>query len=196
MKRHCFLAAMFVPVVKQIVIAREPLVEPQVRPILAGDQIAKPLVRHLVIDDVGHLFALTARCGLIVNQQQALAKNNRAGILHCACREVRNPENVELLERILNFEVPVVVLHREFGGLQRKSQLVFAIPLLRTLVAHPGRVFSRRALLQAVWGDSAYREPRTIDVHVRHLREKLERDPSEPELILTVRGAGYRLREP
>jgi len=68
--------------------------------------------------------------------------------------------------------------------------------LLRTLVAHPGRVFSRRALLQAVWGDSAYREPRTIDVHVRHLREKLERDPSEPELIRTVRGAGYRLREP
>jgi DNA-binding response OmpR family regulator len=68
--------------------------------------------------------------------------------------------------------------------------------LLRTLVAQPGKVFSRRALLQAVWGDSAYREPRTIDVHVRHLREKIERDPGEPELILTVRGAGYRLREP
>ena len=68
--------------------------------------------------------------------------------------------------------------------------------LLRTLVAQPGKVFSRRALLQAIWGDSAYREPRTIDVHVRHLREKIERDPSEPELILTVRGAGYRLREP
>jgi DNA-binding response OmpR family regulator len=68
--------------------------------------------------------------------------------------------------------------------------------LLRTLVAQPGKVFSRRALLQAIWGDSAYREPRTIDVHVRHLREKIERDPSEPELILTVRGAGYRMREP
>jgi DNA-binding response OmpR family regulator len=68
--------------------------------------------------------------------------------------------------------------------------------LLRTLTAQPGRVFSRRALLQAIWGDSAYREPRTIDVHVRHLREKIERDPSEPDLILTVRGAGYRLREP
>jgi DNA-binding response OmpR family regulator len=68
--------------------------------------------------------------------------------------------------------------------------------LLRTLAAQPGRVFSRRALLQAIWGDSAYREPRTIDVHVRHLREKLERNPSEPELILTVRGAGYRLQEP
>jgi DNA-binding response OmpR family regulator len=67
--------------------------------------------------------------------------------------------------------------------------------LLRTLVAQPGKVFSRRALLQAIWGDSAYREPRTIDVHVRHLREKIEQDPSEPQLILTVRGAGYRLRE-
>jgi DNA-binding response OmpR family regulator len=68
--------------------------------------------------------------------------------------------------------------------------------LLRTLASAPGRVFSRRNLLEAVWGDAAYREPRTIDVHVRHLREKLERDPSEPELLLTVRGAGYRFREP
>jgi DNA-binding response OmpR family regulator len=67
--------------------------------------------------------------------------------------------------------------------------------LLKTLVAQPGKVFSRRSLLQAIWGDSAYREPRTIDVHVRHLREKIEEDPSDPELILTVRGAGYRLRE-
>jgi DNA-binding response OmpR family regulator len=68
--------------------------------------------------------------------------------------------------------------------------------LLRTLASAPGRVFSRRNLLEAVWGDAAYREPRTIDVHVRHLREKLERDPSEPDLLLTVRGAGYRFREP
>ena len=66
--------------------------------------------------------------------------------------------------------------------------------LLKALAAQPGKVFSRRALLQAIWGDSAYREPRTIDVHVRHLREKIERDPSEPELILTMRGAGYRFR--
>ncbi|HEU4942644.1 MAG TPA: response regulator transcription factor [Gaiellaceae bacterium] len=67
--------------------------------------------------------------------------------------------------------------------------------LLRTLASNPGRVFSRRQLLEALWGDSAYREPRTIDVHVRHLREKLEADASEPEFILTVRGAGYRFRD-
>ena len=67
--------------------------------------------------------------------------------------------------------------------------------LLRTLVAHPGRVYSRRMLLEALWGAADYREPRTIDVHIRHLREKLERDPAEPEYILTVRGVGYRFRD-
>jgi DNA-binding response OmpR family regulator len=56
-------------------------------------------------------------------------------------------------------------------------------------------VFSRQKLLEEVWGGSEYREPRTIDVHVRHLREKLETDPREPQYILTVRGAGYRFRE-
>jgi DNA-binding response OmpR family regulator len=67
--------------------------------------------------------------------------------------------------------------------------------VLRTLATHRGRVYSRRALLEAVWGGSAYREPRTIDVHIRHLREKLELDPADPQLILTVRGAGYCFRD-
>jgi DNA-binding response OmpR family regulator len=67
--------------------------------------------------------------------------------------------------------------------------------LLRTLAQHPGRVFTRQMLLEALWGDADYREPRTIDVHVRHLREKIERDPREPELIFTVRGVGYRFRD-
>ena len=67
--------------------------------------------------------------------------------------------------------------------------------LLRIFASHPGRVYSRRLLLEALWGGADYREPRTIDVHVRHLREKLEVDPSEPEYILTVRGVGYRFRD-
>ena len=67
--------------------------------------------------------------------------------------------------------------------------------LLRTLAADPGRVYSRQTLLERLWGGSAFRDPRTIDVHVRHLREKIERDPSEPEYIFTVRGVGYRFRD-
>jgi DNA-binding response OmpR family regulator len=67
--------------------------------------------------------------------------------------------------------------------------------LLRTLAAHPGRVYSRRMLLESLWGAADYREPRPIDVHIRHLREKLEHDPAAPEYILTVRGVGYRFRD-
>jgi DNA-binding response OmpR family regulator len=67
--------------------------------------------------------------------------------------------------------------------------------LLKTLVGHPGRVFSREALLQLVWGDADFRDPRTVDVHIRHLREKIEPDAHDPEYIFTVRGAGYKFRD-
>jgi DNA-binding response OmpR family regulator len=78
----------------------------------------------------------------------------------------------------------------------RPVQLTYVeFELLRILASHPGRVYTRQMLLEGLWGGSDYREPRTIDVHVRHLREKLERDPREPELIFTVRGVGYRFRD-
>ena len=68
--------------------------------------------------------------------------------------------------------------------------------ILNALATSPGRVWTRDMLLTRIWGDSAFRDPRTIDVHIRHLREKLEEVPEEPSLILTVRGAAYRFREP
>jgi DNA-binding response OmpR family regulator len=67
--------------------------------------------------------------------------------------------------------------------------------LLRVLVSNQGRAFTRQELLEELWGGSEYRDPRTIDVHVRHLREKLEHDPKEPQLIVTVRSVGYRFNE-
>ena len=67
--------------------------------------------------------------------------------------------------------------------------------ILGLLARHPGRVFTREALLERIWGDSAYRDPRTIDVHIRHLREKVELDAKEPQYIFTVRGVGYRFRD-
>ena len=67
--------------------------------------------------------------------------------------------------------------------------------LLGCLMSRPGYAFNRQELLRAIWGDSAYRDPRAIDVHIRHLREKLEPRPEEPSLILTVPGTGYRFRD-
>ena len=92
-----------------------------------------------------------------------------------------------------------IVLDRSRRSVEVRGQpveLTFSeFELLLALMSRPGELFNRHELLRAIWGDSAYRDPRGIDVHVHHLREKLEEKPEEPSLILTVRGAGYRFRE-
>ena len=65
--------------------------------------------------------------------------------------------------------------------------------LLAALAKHPNRVFTRDQLFAQVWGSDFLGESRTVDVHIRYLREKLETNPSQPKHILTVRGVGYRL---
>jgi DNA-binding response OmpR family regulator len=79
----------------------------------------------------------------------------------------------------------------------RGGQLVELTPtefrLLRYLVTHPNRPFSRESLIEAVWGyDGTIGSARTVDVHLRHLRKKLEDDPSNPRWLVTVRGIGYK----
>lgn len=68
--------------------------------------------------------------------------------------------------------------------------------LLDYLARHPGRVFTRDHLLDAVWGDSRFVTPRSVDVYVRRIREKIEDDPEDPRFLRTVRGAGYRFELP
>lgn len=67
--------------------------------------------------------------------------------------------------------------------------------LLYTLAEHYGRVLSREQLLQQVWGHDFYGEERVVDVHLGHIRKKIEDNPSQPELIVTVRGVGYRFED-
>jgi DNA-binding response OmpR family regulator len=76
------------------------------------------------------------------------------------------------------------------------AQLTYVeFEILAALAGAPGRVFGREELLENIWGDSTYRDPRTVDVHIRHLREKIEEDPKRPEYLFTVRGVGYRFRD-
>lgn len=65
--------------------------------------------------------------------------------------------------------------------------------LLAMLAAHPGRAYTRRQLLDRVWGPDQVGDPRTVDVHIRWLREKIEPQPDRPIHLVTVRGVGYRL---
>jgi DNA-binding response OmpR family regulator len=64
--------------------------------------------------------------------------------------------------------------------------------LLHFLASHPGKVFSRDQVLDAVWRDMSFVTPRSVDVYIRRLREKIERDAEQPRYLKTVRGAGYK----
>ena len=89
-------------------------------------------------------------------------------------------------------------LRMDFGTYQvfvdnNKRELALReFELLRFFVQHPMRVYTREQLLDMVWGRDTFVEPRTVDVHVRRLRQHIERDDANPELILTVRSVGYR----
>jgi DNA-binding response OmpR family regulator len=79
----------------------------------------------------------------------------------------------------------------------RRGQLVELTPtefrLLRYLISNPERPCSRDELIEAVWGyASDVSSDRTVDVHIRHLRKKLEDDPANPRWLVTVRGVGYK----
>jgi DNA-binding response OmpR family regulator len=90
-----------------------------------------------------------------------------------------------------------LVLREERGTVHRGDEQVpltlTEFRLLCELAASPGRVFSRQALLERVWEHGFFGDERIVDVHVRRLRTKVERDPSAPRLVVTVRGLGYRL---
>jgi DNA-binding response OmpR family regulator len=113
----------------------------------------------------------------------ALRRSRMAG-------EPLDEEAIDHGELKIDFSRRMVTLHDEEI---RVTYVEFEI--LGALARSPGRVLSRETLLEHVWGDSEYRDPRTVDVHIRHLREKLESDPKDPEFLFTVRGVGYRFRE-
>ena len=76
----------------------------------------------------------------------------------------------------------------------RKDPDLAGVPVI--FLTHPGRAYSRERLLESVWGEQRYVTPRTIDVHVRRLREQIEEEPDNPRCLTTVRGFGYRFEEP
>src|SRR4029453_7823235 len=84
---------------------------------------------------------------------------------------------------------------RMFLGEREISLTSTEFNLLEYFLTHPGRAYSRDQLLEAVWGESRNVPPRTVDVHVRRLREQIEEQPDNPRYLTTVRGFGYRFEE-
>jgi DNA-binding response OmpR family regulator len=113
-----------------------------------------------------------------------------------ALRRSRMAGAHQVVEPIDSGDLHIDFERRTVSVRKQPVQLTYVeFEILAALARVPGRVLSRETLLEHVWGDSDYRDQRTIDVHIRHLREKIERESRTPEYLLTVRGVGYRFRE-
>jgi phosphate regulon transcriptional regulator PhoB len=114
----------------------------------------------------------------------------RAVLRRAGSRADADAEEIQVGGLVVNFAKHTVSVDGRPVALSPKE-----FELLKILIRNRGRVMTRDLLLDRVWGEDAYVEPRTVDVHIRWLREKVEQDPSHPVLIQTVRGAGYRFME-
>ncbi len=147
-----------------------------------AEEIDKVLGLELGADDY-----ITKPFSLREFRSRVKAALRRAGM---ARREPSDEEPLEVHELRIDPAKRAV----DVRGLNVQTTYV-EFEILLALATSPGRVWTRDMLLTRIWGDSAYRDPRTIDVHIRHLREKLESDAKDPEYLFTVRGVGYRFRD-
>ena len=171
-------------------------------PGLAGHDVARELRNRRNVVPIIMLTALDSEADIVLGLEAGaddyVTKPFGLGELRSRIRAVMRRAHGRLLDEnvVQNGDVLLNRRDREVQLRGEPVKLTFSeYELLQCLMSRPGHLFNRQELLRAIWGDSAYRDPRAIDVHIRHLREKLEERPEEPSLILTVRGAGYRFRE-
>lgn len=139
----------------------------------ADDYVTKPF----------SLKELMARVGAQLRRADALKADEPNGENRTGSKHIITAGNlkIDLLRRTVERDgVPLMLRPREFD-------------LLVYLSTQPGRVFTRQQILEDVWGESFPGGARTIDVHMSWLRRKIEEDPSDPQILTTVRGVGYRL---
>jgi DNA-binding response OmpR family regulator len=178
------------------------LLDVSLGPGLAGHDVARELRERRNVVPVIMLTALDSEADIVLGLEAGaddyVTKPFGLGELRSRIRAVMRRANGRVIDdhSVLVGDVDVNLRTREVRLRDEPVKLTFSeYELLACLMTRPGHLFNRQELLRAIWGDSAYRDPRAIDVHIRHLREKLEQRPEQPELILTVRGAGYRVRE-
>jgi two-component system response regulator RegX3 len=117
----------------------------------------------------------------------------RLGWLEARARERPAPGSTLSVADDLELDLAAHELRRGTSGVHLRPK---EFGLLALLASHPGRAYTRRELLERVWGRGSASGPRTVDVHVRWLRSKIEPDPDRPIHLVTVRGIGYRLDPP
>ena len=119
----------------------------------------------------------------LVSRVKAILRRVEGGPAEKACVEVGDLEIDTVSRQVKLSGQPIHLTTSEYG-------------ILLHLAKQPGKAYSRQAILEALWDESPIGDERAVDVHIHNIREKIEVDPKNPEYVLTVRGFGYRLREP
>jgi len=119
----------------------------------------------------------------LVSRVKAILRRVEGGAADNACIEIGDLEIDTLSRQVKLAGQPIHLTTSEYG-------------ILVHLARHPGKAYSRQAILEALWDESPVGDERAVDVHIHNIREKIEEDPKAPVYLLTVRGYGYRLREP
>lgn len=112
-------------------------------------------------------------------------------VLRRSAGSEKNENNIKIGNILIDIEKHEVLVEGEKQEFTPKE-----FDLLKLLASNPGKVFSREFLLENIWGYDYLGDTRTVDVHIRHLRQKIERDSDKPVYIETVRGIGYKFNRP
>jgi DNA-binding response OmpR family regulator len=179
----------------RLVILAAPPAGPAEIALVAAERQRRPSLRILLVNDPA---SVDERLRALANGfDEALPASVSAGELAGRARLLAAPRGrssgVVAIGEGIELDLVAQELRRDGVAIHLRPK---ELRLLTLLASHPGRVYTRRQLLDRVWGQGVESDPRTVDVHVRWLRSKVEADPEHPRHLVTVRGIGYRLDGP
>lgn len=179
----------------RVVLLEVPPAGPAEVATVARERRRRPSMRAMLLNDPADVGGRLQALELGFDEAQPLTSplGEVVGRLRLATAAPRRPGSGLRIADGLELDLVAHELRRD-GDVVHLRPKEYA--LLALLAAHPGRVYTRRQLLDRVWGQGSESDPRTVDVHVRWLRSKIERAPNEPQRLVTVRGIGYRLEPP
>jgi DNA-binding response OmpR family regulator len=177
----------------RLAILADPPASPAVLDLAVGERRRRPSLRLVHVSPVDAIGTRLAALERGFDEAVASTIDPTELVARIRLLDARSRRRPDSLLEVADGVVLDLVAHE----VRRDGSLVHLRPkefqLLSMLATHPGRAYTRRQLLDRVWGHDHDGDPRTVDVHVRWLRAKLERQPETPAHLITVRGVGYRL---